>query len=439
GKPRVTYPLSNRYIDWVKEKIRTDPDLFKEYKQNRGIIHVRNLFLEQLNNAQLAQLECCTAQDVKTLIFPVATIGCGKTTLSLALSILFKFAHIQNDNITGKKARVEFYNNIIEGFGTHDVVIADRNNHLVELRKTLMNAVRGAYPNVRIVVIYWDHSDRSLNEIFQITSQRVVSRGSNHQSLTPENPEYEQVVWRFLKDFEPLDSNNGVDDKIDNMIELNISNDIKTSLMITVEQLCSILGVKIPNEIDISNALKEATNYKPTVRKIVSKTKSKSRSSGPGYFMIALDFDVSGYLSNYFANHPKVDSRTYKKLIHNKRIPDKHHVTLIHKSDLLENQELWEQYKNICTGDPFNVKVHIDKLVFDEKIMAFSVNAIEPPHVRSVNRIPHVTIGTIDNSVPSVHSNDMLVKALIENKKSEVTIVLLEPEVVCDGIIKSGW
>ena len=36
---------------------------------------------------------------------PIATIGCGKTTIALALVKLFGWGHFQNDNVKAKKGR----------------------------------------------------------------------------------------------------------------------------------------------------------------------------------------------------------------------------------------------------------------------------------------------------------------------------------------------
>src|SRR6266496_580479 len=49
-KPRATYALSQQYLTWVTEKIKTHPKLFEGFKQNQGIFLVREMFLEYLNN-----------------------------------------------------------------------------------------------------------------------------------------------------------------------------------------------------------------------------------------------------------------------------------------------------------------------------------------------------------------------------------------------------
>ena len=42
------------------------------------------------------------------ILVPISTIGCGKTTIGLALTSLFGWGHIQNDDITGPRRPPRF-------------------------------------------------------------------------------------------------------------------------------------------------------------------------------------------------------------------------------------------------------------------------------------------------------------------------------------------
>ncbi|RIA89005.1 RNA ligase-domain-containing protein [Glomus cerebriforme] len=437
-KPKTTYALSKRYVEWVTEKIQTQPKLFEEFKKNHGIFHVRELFLEYLKKKGDVQTVAKIPQEeIKTLLIPVATIGCGKTTLSLALAKLFSFGHIQNDNIVGKKARVEFYRKINEELESRNVVIADRNNHMRELRKTLIESVKTKFSNIRIVAIYWNHEDLTNNEIFTITSNRVVSRGDNHQSLTPKNPDYELVMWRFLKDFQHLNSNNNVDDQFDRVIELDIANDIETNLNIVINELKSIIGIENPSKDAIEKVLEEINSYKPTVRKIV-----KNRKATVSYYGIGLDFDAQDFLTKFYDEHPNEESSTFKRLVQGKRIIPAHHITLVHSKELEinppnEKKELWKQYEELCKDSP-QVKVYIDKIVFDSQIMALVVNRIDPSNIRSTNKIMHVTVGTVDDSIKYFQANKLCELALSEEgNQSEVRVINLKEEWEVNGTLKA--
>lgn len=78
-KPRTTYALSKQYLEWVTEKIKTHPKLFEEYGKNKGIFRVRDMFLEYLNNkGDIQTFAKIPQEEIKTLLVPVGTIGCGK-------------------------------------------------------------------------------------------------------------------------------------------------------------------------------------------------------------------------------------------------------------------------------------------------------------------------------------------------------------------------
>ncbi|CAG8445990.1 12423_t:CDS:2 [Ambispora leptoticha] len=465
--PHPTYTLSRYYIEWVKEKLKTDPGLFKDYSKGHGIIKVRDMFLEEWKSCDSVKTLKIPKEErkmfKKTLLVPVATIGCGKTTVALILSKLFNFGHVQNDDIGGKNIRNRFHDAIKREFESHDVVIADRNNHNTELRQTLIETMKAVFPNVRVVALYWNRSEHSEKEIFEATSKRVMSRGEAHQSLTPENSDFESIIWSFLKQFEPLDSNNGVDHLFDQVIDLDPLNDIHTTLEIIFNELSSILGIEIPNEQDVEEAINYAREYRPTVKKIVTQGKGKKKAklnsqrfaedssvtrkrNPPLYYGIAVELDVQDYLKDVL----EPDNTLFETLVRNHRIRPKHHVTLIHAAELhksrsRELQELWEKYENIVDNDHkgYKVKLYIDKIVYNSQIMALVVREIDPPEIMSINKIPHITVGTINDGVKSAEANQMLESALLGvngkgKGQSDVQIIQLE-EVHVSGTIKGFY
>lgn len=309
---------------------------------------------------------------------------------------------------------------------------------MIELRKTLIEDVKSNLSNVRIVAIYWNHEDRTKNEIFKITSKRVVSRGENHQSLTPKNVEYENVMWKFLKDFQPLNSNNSVDNQFDHVIELDVAIDVKTTLETVINELKLILGFEKPSEDIIEKVLEEISDYKPTVRKIVS-----NKSPRVSFYGIKLDFNAQEFLLDYYNKHPNEDSEIFKRLVQEERIGSDHHVTLIHSKELKIDppdykKELWKQYEKMGKALP-QVKVHINKIVFDSQIMALVVDRIVPSDIRSTNKIMHVTIGTVNNDVKHFQANTVCELALSKENQSKICVTNLENELVVDGTVKAYY
>ncbi|CAB4419304.1 unnamed protein product [Rhizophagus irregularis] len=377
-------------------------------------------------------------QFYKTLLVPVATIGCGKTTLSLALAKLFSFGHIQNDDISGGKKSSRFYRNIKREFKNRDVVIADRNNHMIELRKPLIEAVKKIFSNVRVVAVYWNHENRTPNEIIKITSERVMARGENHQNLTIEN---KGKMWKFLNDFERLDPYNNVDNQFDHIINLDIANDINTNLNIVINKLKPIIGIKNPSKEVIQKVLEEIKLYKPNVSvgsSISDSSIRKFKKRNAQYYGIDLSYNFQNFLTNFYKEHPNEDSGTFNVLVQNDRISASHHVTLIHSMDMRRKESLWKKYEKLCEGPTMQVKVFIDKIVFNSQIMALVVNKIDPPTIYSANKVAHVTVGTIHKSIKPVQSSKICESALFGiHEESDVRVINLEKELIVKGIVKA--
>src|SRR5262249_8690591 len=124
------------YLLYARKRLTADRTLAKLYNQNHGIIKLRNDFLEfkNLKGSDAANFEelygggASTETTRDIILVPIATIGCGKTTIALALTHLFGWGHIQNDNITGPKRPPRFTKALLDELDEHPAAFADRNN-----------------------------------------------------------------------------------------------------------------------------------------------------------------------------------------------------------------------------------------------------------------------------------------------------------------------
>jgi len=122
-------------MEWVKQKFDTDKTLFEPLKKKKGIIKLRNMYLEETNggNEIPKHLEPATKETAKyKLILPIGIIGFGKTTVGRMLTILYDIGHIQSDNIQKKKPAPEFIANVCKAFDTKTIVMADKVSRLKE-------------------------------------------------------------------------------------------------------------------------------------------------------------------------------------------------------------------------------------------------------------------------------------------------------------------
>ncbi|KAJ1674804.1 trna ligase [Spiromyces aspiralis] len=460
---KCRYELTKGYANWVKAVLHRNPQMFAEFNNNKGIIAARKRFLEYHREAggDIEQIYESLPREEKVLIVPIATIACGKTTLALVLSELFGFGHVQNDNITAKKrGREAFHKAIIDELEAKQVVFADRNNHLGELRETLAVAIKNEFPSCRIIALYWDHSGASTDAVLKTAVARVRQRGEFHQSLTPKtNPNFDRIILKFLRDFEPLDQDSHSDGLIDDVIELHPLNDIHKNIQIAIDELYDLIGDKLPprrpTREQIECSLENAKNYCPTVKKVVAA--SKRRREVPIYFGLHCTTHVPTWLAEFMGRpeNAGLDKQLYQHLTSSNLIPESHHVTLVHELAAEANpyvQQLFEKYVHAWNdlegkGGQCVARCRADYLAWDADIMALrvcSMDVVESDEVMGPivtirgreeggngafdrnatwqlacgNNIPHVTIGQ-RQGVRAVQAGAMLQRVFGQNNPPE--------------------
>lgn len=283
GKPpryKKHVKITEEYLLYTRRKLAENPKLGKEYQQNHGIIKLRDEFLKEKNlkgsdiireeYAQAGGAPEDTAKDV--ILVPVATIGCGKTTIALALQHLFDWGHVQNDNITGKARPPRFTKEVLRQLEEKPVVFADRNNAQKHERQQILHDVHQQNPEVRLVALYFTHSPETVGKIRQVTQNRVLSRGDNHQTIQASTDPQKVVgiMEGFIHRFEALNPNTKPDEDFDAVIELDPTADSRDNLEIVISQLSNIypkLFADMPTSEDMDDAIQFAiSEYKPDLR-----------------------------------------------------------------------------------------------------------------------------------------------------------------------------
>lgn len=102
--------ITEEYLQFARKQFIRDPNLAKAYNQNHGIISLREAFLKErgLKGSEIIAMEAEEKKGGKqttrnVILAPIASLGCGKTTVALALVHLFGWGHVQNDNIPKQK------------------------------------------------------------------------------------------------------------------------------------------------------------------------------------------------------------------------------------------------------------------------------------------------------------------------------------------------
>ncbi|KAJ8610040.1 hypothetical protein MRB53_038767 [Persea americana] len=142
--PRKHKAITAEYLSYAKRQLAKDPEIGKQYNKNHGIIAMREGFLKEKG---------VRGSDIipDVVLVPIATLGCGKTTIAIALTKLFGWGHEQNDNIQGKSNRpARFVKALADSLTKHNVVIADRNNHQKRERTQLIADLDKVIPDAKV-------------------------------------------------------------------------------------------------------------------------------------------------------------------------------------------------------------------------------------------------------------------------------------------------
>lgn len=277
GKPpkyKKHKQITEQYLLYARRQLAKNPKLANEYNHNHGIIAMRDGFLAEIGQkgsdiiAQERQGEDGEADgeiSSNVVLVPVASIGCGKTTVARALAKLFDFGHVQNDDIEGQKGRPKkFALAITNALAQHKAVIADRNNHQQRERKQIFDDVGTVVRDAQFVALHYVHEpkDRMLAEIRKVTRKRVLDRGDNHQTIHADTKTHEEIAGimeGFLKRFEGVDTHHDPDSNFDEVINLDVTASSLENLDTVINHLYNsypkLLGDTMPSHQDVEEAI----------------------------------------------------------------------------------------------------------------------------------------------------------------------------------------
>ncbi|KAH8980403.1 RNA ligase-domain-containing protein [Lactarius akahatsu] len=379
-KSKMARSETKVYVKWVKDEIKKHPELFEGYTKGHGIIATRERFLRWLETGEgerdkekVESAERVSAPSDKkfgkTIIMPVAVPGVGKTTVAVALAELFQFGHTQSDDVRAKKRGPAFIQNVKKLLRDHDVVIADKNNHLHVHRQDLRNAVKGMHPPVRLLALNWS-LDQPHAEIHRICADRIMARGTNHQTLhgDEQGKAHESVLWRFLIDTEPL-----ADDEADTVIEMDTREDLEHALSRAVDAVVRVLGLPRPDAERVGAALARARGYRPAR---TDAEQQRKRHVPPRYFGMLAEIDLVSALDAPIASARNGDAMRmfWDALKARSGVARRPHVTIVHSKQLPECVDLWERCTTLyALPAPPLFRARLGHVVANERIMAATV------------------------------------------------------------------
>lgn len=429
--------ITKEYLDFARKRFVQEPGLAKQYNLNHGIIKLRDEFLasQGTTGADIIRQELASGQvDSKNVthnivLVPIATIGCGKTTLALALVKLFGWGHFQNDNVKARKGRGQLFADTISSLLiTNPVVIADRNNHQKRERDQLIADVSRTVSDSRFVALHYVHDRSNYDDIRKATRERVLARGDNHQTIqagSKGQDEIIEIMEGFMHRFQPVDTSDAPDDQFDLVIDIDPTVSSRENLEVIIGKLhetypALFKDIDMPADDDLDAAIDWAMNdYSPDFKIDLSRGgggnrgqnqnqnqnqswNSNKRQNQNGaqleprpkkqprmeYFSVRLNTQrISTILDALFSDQDVQTAKMYRQLKQSRRVQPEFHVTLIHRASSGHNQIYWDKLLKLHEASNRNVdtankswepelgkcNVHLERLIWDDRIMCFVV------------------------------------------------------------------
>ncbi|WBW73627.1 tRNA ligase Trl1 [Schizosaccharomyces osmophilus] len=443
--------ITNEYVNFCRRKFQEKPELKALYLNNKGIISLREEFL------LLSKLDAMTisiessSEKPYTLLVPIATIGCGKTTVAKILEKLFNWPVVQNDNIpSGKGGPKRFARAIVSEFQNgHSIVFADRNNHIPNMRSALRNDVSAELDGVRYVALPFTQNSSTR----PFVQERIINRGDRHQSIKVSEgvEKVNAILDMFYKQYKPFDPELFSHDQgYDDIIELDPHAGSLENTRLIVDYMREHMPDLIthsPREEEYQQALEYAVNdYVPAYTKKMGggSLKREENSNELEYFGVCFPSDKVKTILEELIRSKGI---SWDDKFSSYTLQDFFHVTMIHSSHITLGPEkaiLWQQYlkqlENKNDGID-QVNFTLRNLVWDGRIMCFAVD-IDSKSVwcgKTVNPHLHITLGTTSPSIKAFESNLMLerLKAGKASQEPEIHVMDVEPAVNITGTLRS--
>ncbi|KAI9746875.1 MAG: hypothetical protein M1835_002346, partial [Candelina submexicana] len=499
--------ITEKYLLYARRQLAKDRDLGKAYNQNHGIIAMRNGFLKELGTtgAEVIRQELNGDESSAPVVFknvvlvPVASIGCGKTTVAIALVKLFGWGHVQNDDIQGSKGRPQrFASEVCSSLAVHSAVIADRNNHQKREREQIIKDVSQLVPGSLFIALQYVHERSNYDAIRDVTRDRVLARGDNHQTIQAGSKSQEEVIGimeGFLNRFQPVNDQSEPDNNFDTIVDLDITASSRENLETVVSRLHSEypkLIKDMPTASDMDEAIgaalqdyqiqmesKHSLDFNKDEKKGGTKrptnhtgeahyapqqngNRQPSKPAKIDYFGVRLpSSQLLASLDKVFASKPPESAKLYRHLQQSRRIQHAFHVTLIHQSSAKERPELWQRLTDLhnktlsslrqaATDTPTTVpsdpelgkcRVELERVVWDDRVMCVVARLLDAQEQgwETVNEVAHVTIGTANQNIKPRESNDLLSRwlAMGSGEESGIGEAQIQGKVVLYGTVKA--
>lgn len=411
-----------RFLQFARSWLAQHPELCEKLQHhNLGIIELRTQFFQN-NNVDDEILLKLDLNSPKWLLVTVATLGCGKSTVSSALTYLFneQWAHEQNDAVgrPGKGGKFGMLvNKLTESLAEKDVAILDKNNCGRDERKKIFTsfdelAIALGYDLKYVCLNFLP--DGPTKKSKSLTRERVVARADNHQTVKLSQLSTQGIngiMSQFETRYNVVDPRREPDNNFDLVVDL-----VAGESEANVRRVLDSLRLKYPDsKLDVPSFSDEAIRE---AVKVVRERESQLAAESPA------PVKKVGVRARFFGY--RIDESCYNALVtaarqlvnqssahafDNIRIQEEFHVTVAHyKGQNVTFRQLRKQHsrklKN-AESDSSTVDLGsksdliVEALAWNAQAMAFKVKIQSEQEAQYVS-FPHITVGVAENVLPYI-------------------------------------
>ena len=302
-------------------------------------------------------------------------------------------------------------------------------------------------PPVRLLALNWALDDPPAM-IHRICGDRVLHRGDNHQTLRADKSTakfHEEVIWSFINDTQDLAAA-----EVDAIVEMEIEESFRQAVERAVKGVVKILGLELPSEGKITEALHVIEGYVPATKK---RDEQRKKAGAPRYYALLPEMDLLDCLDERLSKSD-VDKEirdAWVVLKEGGRVLERPHVTIVHKNSIHTEADLW----NRCVAlhaqvNPPSFMGYLGKVMWNGRVMALTLEDFTVERdgadgslegAEFVQRLPpdvrkrlHITVGTMSRDILPVEAKSMI-ESWKDKSEDGVKILKLN-DVVVRGRIK---
>ena len=250
--------------------------------------------------------------------------------------------------------------------------------------------------------------------------------------------------------------------EVDNIVEMELGESLEEAVKRAVEGCVSVLGLEMPSKEKIQEGLDAVKGY--TIKLKKPEDPKNKRLVNVRYYGLLAELDVEGLIDRALANANNESANEFwKEMKTAKRIPNRPHVTIVHKSAIEVEGDLWDRctaLHEMTTAIPM-FKCTLGNVLWDGRVMAITVDDFDvveaaegssstaggsndnelgrdfvsnlPENVRS--RL-HITVGTRYNSIKPVEAKSMVQQWRKGEELDMIKSIKLDTDQIVYGRIK---